>query len=160
MITGHHIFMMNLAKKMRRELFSRPPEAAAGGPEAGASHPDPHSSSKLSQASLISEGIVVTGDLVISGRLHVDGTIHGTLRGLDGHLAVLVIGESGCVEGDITVPELVIYGTTTGDILAIESIEIASTAHVLGDISYHAARIHAGAVIDGQLIYIEKPESG
>jgi cytoskeletal protein CcmA (bactofilin family) len=159
MITDHHIFMMNLAKKMGRDLFQRPPEAAAGGPEIGATHPDPQSST-VSQASLISAGIVVTGDLVISGRLHVDGTIHGTLRGLDGHLAVLVIGESGCVEGDITVPELVIYGTTTGDIIAIESIEIASTAHVLGDISYHAARIHAGAVIDGQLIYIEKPESG
>jgi cytoskeletal protein CcmA (bactofilin family) len=159
MITGHHIFMMNLAKKMGRDLFSRPPEAAAGGPEAGVSHPDSQRGD-LSQASLIGAGIVVTGDLVIAGRLHVDGTIHGSLRGLDGHPAVLVIGESGCVEGDITVPDLVIYGTTTGDISAIESIEIASSAHVQGDISYHAARIHAGAVIDGQLIYIEKQGSG
>jgi len=160
MITGDYVFMINLAKRMGRDLFPRPPDAAADGPEGTGSRLDSAANNSVSQASLISAGIVVTGNLVISGRLHVDGTIHGSLRGLEGHQAILVIGETGCVDGDISVCDLVIYGTTKGDISARESIEIAATAHVQGDISYHAARIHAGAIIDGQLIYIEKPASG
>jgi cytoskeletal protein CcmA (bactofilin family) len=157
MITGHHICMMNLAKKMRRDRFPRPPEAAAGSSEFGAAPRDPPAGNKLSQASLISAGIVITGDLIITGCLHVDGTIRGSLRSLDGQPAILVIGENGCVEGDISVHKLVIYGTTSGDITAVESIEIASSAQIVGDISYRSVCIHAGAVIDGQLIYIEKP---
>lgn len=150
--------MMNLAKKMGRDLFQRQPEPAAGGVEFARERQDSRDS--LSQASLVSAGIVIAGDVVIAGRLHVDGTVHGTLRGSDGHQAILVIGESGCVNGDIDVPTLVVYGVIKGDLRAIDYIEIASSANVHGDISYHSARIHAGAIIDGQLIYIEKEASG
>lgn len=150
--------MMNLAKKMGRDFFQRPPDADAGSVEVSHERLDPDH--RLSQASLVSAGIVIAGDVVIAGCLHVDGTVLGTLRGLAGHPAVLVVGETGCIDGDIDVPTLVIYGATKGDIRAIDSIEIASSADIHGDISYHSARIHAGAIIDGQLIYIEKPASG
>jgi cytoskeletal protein CcmA (bactofilin family) len=104
--------------------------------------------------SLICEGSLVSGDVFITGSCRVDGTIKGAVKTMNGQSATLVVGEKGCVEGEIEVSKLVIHGQATGVVTASESIELTSAARVHGDIHYRSALIHAGAVVRGQLFFL------
>jgi cytoskeletal protein CcmA (bactofilin family) len=104
--------------------------------------------------SLICEGSLVSGDVFITGSWRVDGTIKGAVKTIKGQPATLVIGEKGCVEGEIEVSKLVVHGQARGVVMASESIELTSAARVHGDIHYRSAQIHAGAVVLGQLLFL------
>jgi cytoskeletal protein CcmA (bactofilin family) len=104
--------------------------------------------------SLICQGSQVSGDVFITGSWRVDGTIKGAVKAINGQAATLVVGEMGCVEGEIEVSKLVIHGQAKGVVTASESIELTSAARVHGDIHYRSAQIHAGAVVLGQLFFL------
>ena len=70
---------------------------------------------------LVGEGTCVAGDLSFSGGLHVDGTVRGNIIAEGGEAAaMLVIGDRGRVEGEVRVPHVVISGSVTGDVRALE----------------------------------------
>jgi cytoskeletal protein CcmA (bactofilin family) len=112
----------------------------------------------VNQTSVISAGSVVTGHLFIAGRFHIDGTVKGEVRALDGQQATLIIGETGCVEGNIDVNNLVVHGMTKGSIKVGELIEIMPTAKINSDIFYSSAKVHSGAVIHGRLQLTDKAQ--
>lgn len=100
---------------------------------------------------------VVRGDMEFSGGLWVDGNIHGHLHGREAGSSTVVINHQGSVHGNITADHLVVYGQVSGNIQAGKTLHIGSSAKITGgDIRYRQLSIAEGAVIDGQLFYLDQ----
>jgi cytoskeletal protein CcmA (bactofilin family) len=105
-------------------------------------------------ASLIGTGSTLDGDLTFAGGLRIDGTVHGSVRCVGGEGAgMLVISESGVVEGEVRAAHLVVAGRITGPVYTTEMVELQPKARVTGDVHYRALEIHHGAVVEGRLVH-------
>lgn len=105
-------------------------------------------------ASLIGTGSTVVGDIVFSGGLRIDGTVRGAVRSADGDKAgMLVISETGVVEGEVVASHVVVAGRILGPVQAAELLELQPKAKVTGDVRYKALEMHHGAIVDGTLIH-------
>lgn len=102
---------------------------------------------------LIGRQTEILGDVRFSGGLHVDGKIKGKVIAESGNkAAALSISETGAVEGDVRVPNIVLNGRVTGDVHAGERIHLAARARVMGNVYYKVIEMEAGAEINGQLV--------
>lgn len=101
--------------------------------------------------SAIGAGMQVDGDCVFEDGLQIDGAVRGNVTAQGGQPTVLVIGESGSVEGAISADHVVIAGTVLGPVVARELLELHAKARVQGDVRYKALEMQQGAVIAGQL---------
>ena len=109
---------------------------------------------------LIGEGTSVSGDVTFSGGLHVDGTVRGNIIAEGGDSgALLVVGEHGRVEGEIRVPHVIISGAVSGDVRALESVELAPRAQVNGNIYYARIEMAMGAEVNGQMIHVTEEKA-
>ena len=102
------------------------------------------------ETSLIARGTVVRGDLRFSGALHLDGRIEGTVLG-EGDDAMFTLSEHGQVHGEIYVPQAVINGHVTGDVVVSVRLELAAQARIDGDLRYHTLEMAAGAQVNGRI---------
>ncbi len=104
--------------------------------------------------SLIGTGTTVIGDLVFSGGLRIDGQVKGAVRCVDGEKGgMLVISETGVVEGEVRAAHLVVAGRIIGPVCASELVELQPKARVTGDLRYRAVEMHHGAIVDGTLMH-------
>ena len=106
---------------------------------------------------LIGAQVVIRGDVTFSGGLYIEGQVHGTIRADEGAQAVLTLAEHGIIEGEVTVPVVVINGQLSGDVYAAERVELAAHARIQGNIHYRVIEIAAGAMVTGRLIHDEAP---
>lgn len=105
-------------------------------------------------ASLVGAGSTFVGDLNFAGGLRIDGVVQGSVRGVGGDGAgMLVISEKGAVEGEVRAAHLVVAGRITGPVYTTEVVELQPTARVTGDVRYRALEIHHGAVVEGKLVH-------
>lgn len=104
--------------------------------------------------SLIGAGTVIDGDIVFTGGLRIDGTVQGSVRCRDGDKGgMLVVSESGVVEGEVRAAHLVVAGRINGPVTASELVELQPKARVNGDVRYRALEMHHGAVVEGRLTH-------
>ena len=113
---------------------------------------------------LIGAETTVDGDIHFSGGLRVDGRIRGNVNEVGGKSGTLVLSEHGQVEGSISVSHAVINGVVVGPVSARTYVELQAKSKVTGDVCYKSLEMHMGAVVEGQLIYLndlaqEIPES-
>lgn len=101
---------------------------------------------------LIGTGSVLQGDLEFTGGLRVDGHVKGHVSAQDSNNGMLVLSESGIIEGDISVPHVVINGTVKGNIASTGHVELQANAKITGDIHYKAVEMELGAVLNGSLV--------
>src|SRR5512146_1660544 len=102
---------------------------------------------------LIGAGTVIDGNITFSGGLRVDGHVRGKIDAADGKPATLVLSEQALIEGEIRVTHMVINGSVTGPIHALEYLELQAKARVKGDVCYKMLEMQLGAVVQGRLIY-------
>lgn len=102
--------------------------------------------------SLIAAGTQIRGDIQFIGRLHVDGRIEGSIRA-DDNAAVLTVSNHAQIIGEIQAPHIVINGSVTGDVIAGERLELASSARVEGNVFYKVLEMSAGAQINGKIVH-------
>ena len=103
---------------------------------------------------LIGRQTEVLGDVRFTGGLHVDGKIKGTVSVAGGDkAAALSISESGAVEGDVRVPNIMLNGLVVGDVRSTERLQLASKARINGNVHYKVLQMEPGAVINGQVLY-------
>ena len=102
---------------------------------------------------LIGAGTVVEGTLTYSGGLRIDGTVKGDVRCSTGDACMVVISESGRVDGEVHAAHLVVSGAVTGPVHVSQLLELQPKAKITGDVHYHGLEIHQGAVVEGRLIY-------
>ena len=93
---------------------------------------------------LIGEGCEFEGNLNLSTATRIDGKIKGNIKSE----GMLIIGETGSVEGDIRCSEILIHGIVNGNIDA-RRIEIKRGATLNGDIKVEVLVIEEGAVYNG-----------
>ena len=93
-----------------------------------------------SPINIITDGTTVKGDIVASGDFRLDGLLEGNIQ-LNGKL---VIGDSGVVNGNLSVKEL---------------LSLHASARVRGDILINKLSIEPGAVFSGKCRMIDEVRS-
>jgi cytoskeletal protein CcmA (bactofilin family) len=102
---------------------------------------------------LVGQGTEITGDLVFSGGLHVDGTVKGNVVAEEGATALLILSEFGRIEGEVTVPNMVLNGEIVGDVFGSTRVELAPKARVKGSVYYNLIEMAIGAEVNGGLVH-------
>lgn len=111
-------------------------------------------SASMQIASLVGAGSTVEGDLSFAGGLRIDGTVRGAVRCADCEKGgILVISETGAIEGEVRASHMVVAGRIAGPVFATELLELQPKARVSGDVRYRVIEMHHGAVVDGLLIH-------
>ena len=95
--------------------------------------------------SVIGANITITGDIHSTEDLVIEGTVEGSVT-----CGTLVVGETGCVRGDIRTERLRLAGMVDGSI-ETNDLAIENSAHVKGDVSYSRLRVASGGTIQGQM---------
>ena len=98
---------------------------------------------KPSAPSIISSDVRIVGDLQSQGEVQVDGAIDGDIR-----THTLLVGEGAYITGEIISDTVIIRGNVTGQVKA-RSVELAKTAHVIGDILHEDLAMETGAFLEG-----------
>jgi cytoskeletal protein CcmA (bactofilin family) len=102
---------------------------------------------------LIGAETSITGDVTFSGGLRIDGQVKGNVRATGEQSSTLVISEHATIEGEISVPHIVINGTILGPVTSSGFVELQAKARVTGDLAYNAIEMHLGAVVQGRLVH-------
>ena len=69
------------------------------------------------------------------------------------------MSESGSIEGDVQVPNVMLMGTVKGDIHARERVVLGATSRVEGNVHYGIIEMTLGAQIMGKLVRLT-PKAG
>jgi cytoskeletal protein CcmA (bactofilin family) len=101
----------------------------------------------------------VRGDILFHGGLHVDGTVKGQVTGGPGERTALILSETGAVEGDVRVANVILNGAVVGDVYAAERAELAPRARVTGTVYYRLLEMAMGAEVNGQLVHVDEEET-
>jgi cytoskeletal protein CcmA (bactofilin family) len=105
---------------------------------------------------LIGKAATLNGDLVFSGGLHLDGRINGNVSNSADDGGALSVSESGFIEGNVEVTNIVMNGTVNGDMHARERLQLGGKARVNGNVHYGVIEMAPGAVITGKLVPLGK----
>jgi len=87
----------------------------------------------------------VTGKLSFNAPTRIDGKLNGEVSCSD----LLVIGETGTVDGNVRATELVVLGTILGDIRGAQRIEIGPRGRIEGTIETYALAVREGGKLNG-----------
>ncbi len=98
---------------------------------------------KNSVPSIISQDLVIRGNLLSTGEIQIDGTVHGDIE-----TATLLVGENAEINGEIEAKRVGIHGRVNGQVTA-QSVTLAKTAHMIGDVVYEDLSIEKGAYLKG-----------
>lgn len=109
---------------------------------------------------LIGQASRVRGDLEFAGGLHLDGTIEGNVRAEPSEGSSLSVSETGAIEGNVEVSNVMLNGSVRGDIVARQRVVLGSTARVQGNVYYGVIEMTLGAQIMGKLARIPVDQAG
>jgi len=95
---------------------------------------------------VLSSDVELKGNLRFAGELTLEGKLEGEVS-TDG---VLNLGETGVINGNLTVNSVVVRGKINGNVTAKDKIEIKSKAEVFGDIRAAKLVIEEGVTFVGK----------
>lgn len=104
---------------------------------------------------LIGQQTEVSGDIRFSGGLHIDGTIKGNVIAEPDSRSMLSLSEQGTIEGEVSVPFVVLNGVVIGDVHGGEHVELAAKARVTGNVYYNLIEMAIGAEVNGKLVHMQ-----
>ena len=93
----------------------------------------------------IGPGSAFEGRLVSNGSIRIEGRVAGSVHS-KGDVS---IGEKGIVEADINARNVIIAGTVTGNVQAVEKLTIKPKGKLIGDILTALLEINEGAHYEG-----------
>jgi cytoskeletal protein CcmA (bactofilin family) len=101
---------------------------------------------------LVGKSAKVAGDVEFTGGLHLDGRVAGNVRADNDPTATLSVSETGSIDGNVDVPNVMLSGTVRGDIVARDRVVLGATAKVQGNVHYGVIEMTLGAEIKGKLV--------
>ena len=107
--------------------------------------------SKDARPSLISPSLRMIGNLCSQGEVQIDGTMDS-----DVFSSTLTIGEKGTINGEIVADDVVMRGRVNGRIRA-GRVQLARSAHVVGEIRYEFLSIDTGALVECHCKHTDEP---
>jgi len=100
---------------------------------------------------LIGKASRVHGGMEFAGGLHLDGAIEGNLRADPVEGSSLSVSETGSIDGNVEVGNLMLNGAVRGDIVARGRVVLGATARIQGNVYYGVIEMTLGAQIMGKL---------
>ena len=94
---------------------------------------------------IIDKGTTIKGDINGDGNVRIDGTVEGNVN-LGGSV---FIGESGCVNGNITSTNLTIFGIVRGNVNISNRLAICASGQLEGDSSTSCLNVEDGGQFNG-----------
>jgi len=94
---------------------------------------------------LIGSDVSIKGEMSFDGSMRIEGKVEGKIQS-KGRVS---FGQGAAIVAEVAVGQAKIEGTFKGNITAAERIELASTAHVLGDVRSTKLVISEGATFVG-----------
>jgi cytoskeletal protein CcmA (bactofilin family) len=94
---------------------------------------------------ILGEGTKFTGKLEFTGTVRIDGFFEGDVISDD----ILIIGINGVVKGNIRVGKAQVFGSIFGNIMGKNSIEVKSTAKIIGDLFAPVLSVEEGVKLKG-----------
>lgn len=101
---------------------------------------------------LIGKGMFIEGRLTFENTVRIDGNFKGQINAS----GTLVIGDTGMVEGEVTVDTAIITGEVVGVVEARTRVELQAPARFQGEIRTPNLIIGDGAVFDGKCVMLKK----
>ncbi|HHL45960.1 MAG TPA: polymer-forming cytoskeletal protein [Gammaproteobacteria bacterium] len=108
---------------------------------------------------LIGEHTKIEGNVIFNGGLHIDGHVQGNVMTKPAADSVLSLSEVGVIEGEVHVANVVVNGTITGDVHALQKIELGPKARVTGNVYYKLIEMAMGAEVNGNLVHNAETKS-
>jgi cytoskeletal protein CcmA (bactofilin family) len=109
----------------------------------------------LSVDTLIGASTVFEGCIYSERSLCVEGSVRGRIEAK----GEVVVGREAKIEADIRADSVVVGGQITGNVTALQRLEITPTGRVTGDIQAQSMSIAEGGVLDGFCKMLEKVET-
>lgn len=105
---------------------------------------------------VIGSDTIIKGDVEFAGGLHLDGHILGNVTSRDGdESATLTVSDTGQIEGDVVVANIILNGMVHGDVQASGRVELAEQARVAGRVCYRLLEMAMGAEVNGELVHAD-----
>ncbi|MBI5887978.1 MAG: polymer-forming cytoskeletal protein [Deltaproteobacteria bacterium] len=101
---------------------------------------------------LIGKGMFIEGRLTFENTVRIDGNFKGQINAG----GTLVVGDTGMVEGEVTVDTAIITGEVVGIVEAKTRVELQAPAKFQGEIRTPNLIIGDGAVFDGKCVMLKK----
>ena len=93
--------------------------------------------------SVIGRDLKIKGDLICNGDIQIDGEVEGDVQSHS-----LTIGEGANVKGTVSGNNVRVYGSFNGQLKG-QSVALAKTAKLVGDVSHETLAVEAGAHFEG-----------
>ena len=103
-------------------------------------------------STIIGGSTLVHGKMEFSGGLLIEGRVIGDIASV-GDDAILILEETGHIEGEVNVQNIIVNGTVKGDIRVADQAELSANAVVHGDVYYDKLEMLNGARINGSLVH-------
>ncbi|HTL11573.1 MAG TPA: polymer-forming cytoskeletal protein, partial [Bdellovibrionota bacterium] len=97
---------------------------------------------------IVSEGTTIEGSVTFDKVARVFGVLKGDVKTRAGSL--LVLGETGVIEGNVHADSLMIDGFVKGDIVADTRVTVSRTGRVSGNIRTPSLVVEFGAYVEGK----------
>jgi len=94
---------------------------------------------------LLGRGARFEGKLTFEGTVRIDARFIGSIVTND----VLVVGEAGRIDADITCGTIIVHGEVNGNVKAKTAVEILHTGKVRGDLETPSLVVQKGALFHG-----------
>ena len=104
---------------------------------------------------LLGPGSRFDGVIKFDGTLRIDGMVYGQINCKNTNPSMVIITELAVVEADIVADVVIISGMVTGNIKAIERLEIRSPGRFEGLCYSSELSIEEGALFQGESIMIK-----
>jgi cytoskeletal protein CcmA (bactofilin family) len=122
-----------------------PPPTLDSSKFAPAATPAPSAPKAKPAPSVLSSDLIIVGNVRSSGDIQVEGNVEGDVRA-----AMLIVGESATVKGEVVAEEVVVHGRVVGRLRGLK-VRLSSSARCEGDIVHKTIAIESGAHFEGSV---------
>jgi cytoskeletal protein CcmA (bactofilin family) len=102
----------------------------------------------------LDQGASIEGKMVFRGSVRIDGSFQGEIYSDD----LLIVGETGAIEGKFQVGEAIIGGKVRGTLEVKRAVTFNPKANFSGELITPVLVVEAGAVLDGTIRMTAGPE--
>lgn len=96
----------------------------------------------------IGKGVRIEGKVISAEDLVIDGQVDGSIEVSDHNLS---IGTSGAIRADLFARRIVISGAVTGNVRALERVDLEASGSVTGDITTPQFVMAEGSAVAGRV---------
>jgi cytoskeletal protein CcmA (bactofilin family) len=102
------------------------------------------------------KGVTFKGVLTYDGTVRIDGKIEGEII----TTGILIVGETGHVDADVTAASVICSGTLIGTLRVQKTVRLLASAVVMGNIHTPSLTMEPGAQLNGQCSMTDEAISG